>query len=67
MIKKYLWIFFSERLALKTAQMEKLEKNTNMNRNIPYNYGHINADKRALSSQQSALQLTTHFTVRKHL
>ncbi|XP_014470107.1 PREDICTED: trichohyalin-like [Dinoponera quadriceps] len=48
----------SERLALKTAQVEKLERSSN----IPYSYGHANADKRALSSQQNALQLTTHFT-----
>ncbi|EFN89448.1 Fas-binding factor 1, partial [Harpegnathos saltator] len=49
----------SERLALKTAKAEKLERNTNIN--MPYNYGYANADKQALSSQQSALQLTTHF------
>lgn len=42
-----------ERLALRT-QMEKLERNTNVN--IPYNY----TDEKRLSNQQ--LQVTTHFT-----
>ncbi|XP_032676938.1 trichohyalin-like [Odontomachus brunneus] len=50
----------SERLALRTAQVEKLEKSTNMN--IPYNYEQTNTEKQALSSQQNAFQLTTHFT-----
>ncbi|GAB1863771.1 Fas-binding factor 1 [Camponotus japonicus] len=43
----------SEKLALTTAQLQKLKKNTN----IPYS-----ANRRTLSNQQHAFQVTTHFT-----
>lgn len=43
----------SEKLALTTAELEKLKKDTN----IPYN-----TNRRTLSNQQHAFQVTTHFT-----